>query len=136
MPGGLGYERDCLEKIAGLGLSIAPAVAGWFIGNSSEVLVTSYGVCPGERLHRVARDHSFKVADAARQRFLGDLERLADAGFMHAVCARGAMHWLYSERTRWLVLDGWAALKPIKHRGDVFESVRENLDYVNSRSAS
>ena len=133
MAGSLVYEHDCLAKIAGLGLAVAPVVAGWFASNGSEVLVRRYEVCPGEKLHRVAQDGTFRMTDAARQRFVADLERLADAGYMHAVSARLALHWLYSEQTRWIVLDGWAALKPLKHREDLFESILSNLDFVNSR---
>jgi hypothetical protein len=133
--GGLDYERDCLEKISGLGLSIAPVIAGWFIGSASEVLVRSYDVCPRERIHCVVPDPSFKVSEAARERFLGDLERLADAGFMHAACARGGTYWRYSEQTRWIVLDAWAALKPLRRRDEMFEVVRASLAYVSSRSA-
>lgn len=131
--GSLAYEHDCLAKIAGLGLTVAPVVAGWFASTRNEVLVRSYEVCPGEKLRRVAPDGTFRVTGAARQRFVADLERLADAGFMHAVSARLAMHWLYSEQTRWIVLDGWSALKPLKHREDLFESVLSNMDFVNSR---
>lgn len=48
---------------------------------------------------------------AARR--VSDRERdHSGAGSMHAVSARAATHWLYSERTR------WAALKPLKRRGE------------------
>jgi hypothetical protein len=133
MPGSLAYEHDCLTKIAGLRLAVAPVVAGWFTSNGGEVLVRRYEICPGEQLHRVAPDNTFRVTDAARQRFVADLERLADAGYMHAVSARAATHWLYSERTRWIILDGWTALKPLKHRDDLFEAVLSNLNFIDSR---
>ncbi len=126
--GSLAFERECLTKIARLGLAIAPVVAGWFTSNGAEVLVRRYEVCPGEKLLRVATDRTFRVTAAARLRFVSDLERLADAGYMHAVSARLALRWLYSERTRWLVLDGWSALRPLKHREDLFESVLSNLE--------
>jgi hypothetical protein len=136
MTGALQHERDSLASIESLGLAIAPVIAGWFVGDGSEVLLRRYEVCPGEKLRRVAMDYSFTVTDVARQRFVADLGRLADAGYMHAASARAATHWLYSERTRWIVLDGWAALKPLKDRDEVFESVLSNLDFVNSRASS
>ena len=74
MPGSLAYEHDCLTKIAGLRLAVAPVVAGWFTSNGGEVLVRRYAICPGEKLHRVAPDNTFRVTDAARQRFLADTQ--------------------------------------------------------------
>jgi hypothetical protein len=133
-PRGLQHEYDCLTKIQGLGLSIAPVVVGWFSTNASQVLVRRYDACPGEKLHRVATSDTFRVSATAEARFVSDLGRLADAGFMHAVCARAATHWLYSERTRIVVLDAWAALRPLEDRAEMMEAVLSDIRFVNSRA--
>jgi hypothetical protein len=127
----LDHEYRNLSTIASLKLSIAP-VAELLTASAAQILVSRYVACAGERVLRVKDHPSFRANEARRQRFLSDLERLADAGYMHQAAGRGTTHWLFGEHTHAIVLDGWAALGPLREREDMFDSVRFALRSITA----
>ena len=120
------HELEALGRIRELELSVAPHVAGMFTTDRSQVIVRRYWACKGERLLK-ANEEPVKLSAPASGKFREDLVRLADAGFMHAAAFRGMTYWLVGERTGTIVLDGWAALQPLRDREAMFEAIDASL---------
>jgi hypothetical protein len=119
-------EIEALRTVFPLGLAIAPRIAGVYSTDECQVLVKRYGACPGERLRRVY-DSDVQFDAAQRSAFRRDLDRLADAGYMHGGAHRGVGYWLYGESSKTLVLGNWEMLRPLESRVAVFESIDHYL---------
>ena len=104
-------EAEILTWLRSLDISAAPEVAAMIPIRGQEcVLVRRYWACPGERLLVPDPLDSETWPEAARMRFLRDMERLAEHGKVHP-WARGDAHVYVSDRSGTILLNTWSVLK-------------------------
>ena len=77
------------------------------------MVVLRYRACPDEQ--RVAIKSPIEAtAEDVRRRFRDDIERLANAGFMHDYVIRGTSYWRQGAKSDTYVLEDWINLVPVE----------------------
>jgi hypothetical protein len=104
-------EAEILTWLRSLDIGAAPEVAAIIPIRGQEcVLVRRYWACPGERLLVPHPLDGSSWPEAARVRFLRDMEHLTEHGKVHP-WARGYAHMYVSERSGTILLNTWSMLK-------------------------
>jgi hypothetical protein len=116
-----------LDWLRELEIAAAPEWKAYPVsGGEYQVSVLRYWSCPGERLFPLAEAVA-KPSWAARNRFRSDMERVFDHGKLFAYI-RGDAHWLVSETTGTILLQGWELIDAApKKREEYFGAIDRTL---------